>query len=29
VRAKAKGVKVVILNPGESYEFARKGKKKG
>jgi hypothetical protein len=27
VRAKAKGVKVVILNPGESYEFARKGKK--
>jgi L-ascorbate metabolism protein UlaG (beta-lactamase superfamily) len=27
VRAKARGVKVVILNSGESYEFARKGKK--
>jgi L-ascorbate metabolism protein UlaG (beta-lactamase superfamily) len=29
VRVKAKGVKVVVLNPGESCEFARKGKKKG
>jgi L-ascorbate metabolism protein UlaG (beta-lactamase superfamily) len=29
VRAKAKGVKVVVLDPGESYEFARKEKKKG
>jgi L-ascorbate metabolism protein UlaG (beta-lactamase superfamily) len=27
VRARAKGVKVVVLNPGESYEFARKVKK--
>jgi L-ascorbate metabolism protein UlaG (beta-lactamase superfamily) len=29
VRAKAKGVKVVVLNPGESYEYSRKGKRKG
>ncbi|MDJ0274631.1 MAG: metal-dependent hydrolase [Nitrososphaerota archaeon] len=28
VRAKAKGVKVVVLNPGESFEYRRKGAKK-
>jgi len=29
VRAKARGVKVVVPNPGESYEYARKVRRKG